>query len=629
MNLYTEKQKNQSEEYDETQMEYIHINFFVKNEKNKMLKKKINDLLKLSFKVNRDFESDGYLWLLGIYKKEEVIACVCVGYDKTIYSLAVNPSYRKYGIATKILTLMTQRCCIIKGLERPKIQIEKKNELYVYLLSLYQKVGFASIKEDDEIRTTLQYNKYCEMRDIKVRDEYWVNCREINSIMENNKFCFLCNEYLFKDIPKHVLTVSWLNKGETNIFMIGETHDDPLKYGSIELKLVKLFASNYTEGFREHINFFIEVTDTQISDTSKLYGKDDKIIHGPDRGKARKQVLSEARVDIPLNILPINRIRRRYYNNILNPSPLDILHVYSADHDNSLYSALGKNVINFSQRKDLTNICSIFFNKSIVPLLGEMYNNLKITDNKFTNYNGLGIIKTIIEDFNNMLYNDFNILITYISLLNEETEEFNDMITQLIFMIKRLSIDYFSFLKIISTNFSHTGGKNNIIFYGGFWHTDHLVRLFEIFDLKLIRSKLNSDKNNDQYKKLCKTNKKYRTPHFDQEFRFNSCVSFPKCESSEHSNSTSKLKEKTPPFIAEDDDNDLYSSDDDDLYEISDMFSRNLKKISLKRKRIEEEPKEKLYNTESWKREHLGLKNPNMEIDTVKNRVRRPQRNLH
>ena len=56
---------------------------------------------------------------------------------------------------------------------------------------------------------------------------------------------------------------------------------------------------------------------------------------------------------------------------------------------------------------------------------------------------------------------------------------------------------------------------------------------------------------------------------------------------------------------------------------------RNLKKISLKRKRIEEEPKEKLYNTESWKREHLGLKNPNMEIDTVKNRVRRPQRNLH
>ena len=194
-------------------------------------------------------------------------------------------------------------------------------------------------------------------------------------------------------------------------------------------------------------------------------------------------------------------------------------------------------------------------------------------------------------------------------------------------MIKRLSIDYFSFLKIISTNFSHTGGKNNIIFYGGFWHTDHLVRLFEIFDLKLIRSKLNSDKNNDQYKKLCKTNKKYRTPHFDQEFRFNSCVSFPKCESSEHSNYTSKLKEKKPPFIAEDDDNDVYSSDDDDLDELSNMMIRNFKKLLLKRKRKREEepPKEKFYNTEAWKREHLGLKNPKMEIDTVK-RTRLPQR---
>ena len=61
--------------------------------------------IKLSFKVNTDFEPNGYLWLLGIYKKEEVIACVCVGYyDKIIYSLAVNPYYRQYGIAKKILT---------------------------------------------------------------------------------------------------------------------------------------------------------------------------------------------------------------------------------------------------------------------------------------------------------------------------------------------------------------------------------------------------------------------------------------------------------------------------------------------------------------------------------------------
>ena len=139
-----------------------------------------------------------------------------------------------------------------------------------------------------------------------------------------------------------------------------------------------------------------------------------------------------------------------------------------------------------------------------------------------------------------------------------------------------------------------------------------------------MRSTLNSDKNNDQYEKLCKTNKKYRTPHFDEEFRFNSCVSFSKCESSEHSNYTSKLKEKKPPFIAEDDDNDSYYSDDDNLDELSNMI-RNLKKLSLKRQRIEEEPKEKFYKTEAWKREHLGLKNPKMEIDTVKKRARRPQ----
>ena len=584
--------EKQKEEYDETQIKYIHINFFVDNEKNKILKKKINELLKLSFKVNTDVEFNGYLWLLGIYNQEEVIACVCVGYsDKTIYNLAVNHLYRKYGIAKKILTLMTQRCCIIKDLERPKIQIVKTNELYSNLLVLYQKVGFVK-KNDDKIKTTLQYKKNCEIRDLKSRDEYWVNCREINSIIQNNKFCFLCNEYLYKDIPKHVLNVSWLNKGGTNIFMIGEVHayTDPIKYGSIKPNLDNLFDLNYKEKFREPINFFIEVTDTQISNVSKFYEKADKIIHGPDSSKARKQILSELREDvILLSQLPLNKIRRQYYTNILNPLSSNILNVYSADHDNSFDVAFENFLITFSDRKNLPNIFSKFFNDSIVPLLGEFYIRLKLTDNIFTKYNGLDIIKIIIEDFNNMLHNDLYIFINYISLLNYETEEFIDMITHLTVTIKRLSIDYYSFLKIISTNFSHTAdGKNNIIFYGGIAHTQHLIRIFEIFDFKLMRSTLNSY-NNYQYENFCFMTTKYRTPFFDEEFRFNSCVSFPKCESSEHSNSTSKkMKEKTPPFIPEDDDNDLYSSDD----ESSDDLNRKFRELKLTLKRTREEEEE-------------------------------------
>jgi hypothetical protein len=393
--------------------------------------------------------------------------------------------------------------------------------------------------------------------------------------------------------------------------MIGESHADT--NFSIQKNLDNLFVLNYTEKFREDINFFIEVTDTQVSHMAKLYRKSDKIIHGSDRSKARKQQLSELREDVDsIKQLPMNKIRRKYNERMLNPSSSDILHVYSADHDNSFDVAFGNCLITFSQRTDLPNIFSKFFNESIVPLLGEFYNSLKITDEKFTKYNGLDVIKTIIEDFNNMLNNDFYIIINYISLLNDETE-FINMITQLNFFIKRLSIDYFSFLKIISTNFSHTGGKNNIIFYGGFWHIHHLVRIFETFDLKLMRSALNSDKNNDNYKKLCETNKKFRTPHFDEEFRFNSCVSFPKCESSEHSNSTSKLKEETPIFIAEDDDYDLYSSSDDNLDELIDMIE-DLKIVSFKRKkREEEEPRI----------------NHQMEIDTPRQtrRARRPTTN--